>query len=275
MNLLNHQYKEKGVLIAAHRGTNGGNVLQNTSKAYLNAIRHKADMFEVDVVRSNDGKFFAFHDGQEPLVFRKEIDLRKMDAEEIERLVCYNSLNEPIHQKIEQVSSILERFQGDTLINIDRSWFYWDTFLDELKSSPALNQILLKSPVKTEYLELLKKSGLEVMYMPIVKTKEELDLVLNYEGINTVAVELVFEDSDSELIEPALMDQLHDKGLLLWVNALTLSDDIILSAKIDDDSAIENDGKSWGELAQMGFDIIQTDWPYLLYDYLVKNNYKK
>ena len=56
--------KKNGILIAAHRGTNGGNILQNTSKAYLNSIRHNADMFEVDVIRSKDGEFLHFTMGK-------------------------------------------------------------------------------------------------------------------------------------------------------------------------------------------------------------------
>ncbi|MDS2889072.1 glycerophosphodiester phosphodiesterase, partial [Streptococcus pneumoniae] len=141
-----------------------------------------------------------------------------------------NSLNEPILQKIEKISDVLKNFEGQSLINIDRSWFYCDTFLDKLKTYPSLNQVLLKSPVKKELLEMLRDSGLNVMYMPIIKTIEELDFVLSFEGINTVAVELVFQDLENPIISKKVIDDLHEKGLLIWVNALTLSDSIILSA---------------------------------------------
>lgn len=274
MNLLKKCYEKNGILIAAHRGTNGGNILQNTSKAYLNSIRHKADMFEVDVIRSKDGKFFAFHDGQEPLVFGEKIDIRTLTSDEIEKKTCYNSLNEPILQKVEKISDILEKFEGKSLINIDRSWFYWDTFLEKLKTYSSLDQILLKSPVKIELLEILRDSGLDVMYMPIIKTIDDLETVLSFQGIKTVAAELVFEDLDNPIVSEEVINRLHDKGLLIWANALTLSDSIILSAKIDDDSAIEGNGESWGKLVSMGFDIIQTDWPLLLYYYLTENNKK-
>lgn len=274
MNRLKEYYEEHGVLIAAHRGTNGGNVLQNTSKAYLNAIRHKADMFEVDVIRAKDGQFFAFHDGQEPLVFRKEMDIRDLDSQEIRSLTCYNSLNEPIEQKIETIHDILKNFEGKSFINIDRSWFYWDTFLEELKGYPSLDQVLLKSPVERKLLEQLRDSQLNVMYMPIVKTMAELQEVLAFEGIPLVAVELVFEELDSDLIQAETIKLLKDRGLLVWGNALTLSDTIVLAARLDDDHAILDGGETWGQLVQLGFDIIQTDWPYLLYSYLVYNDYK-
>ncbi|MBJ8326539.1 glycerophosphodiester phosphodiesterase family protein [Streptococcus pacificus] len=274
MNQLQEFREKNGIIIAAHRGTNGGNILQNTSKAYYNAIRHKADMFEVDVVRSQDGDFFAFHDGQEPLVFNDNFDIRTLNAKEITSKTCFNSVHEPINQKIETIEQILDTFEGQVFINIDRSWFYWDTFLDKLKGYKSLEQILLKSPVERHLLEKLRDSGLDVMYMPIVKTMEELDLVLNFKGLNIVAIELIFETLDTDLVSPKTIQLLKNKGLLIWGNALTLSDTIVLSAGLDDDSAIENDGQSWGRLVKLGFDIIQTDWPYLLYSYLTANNLK-
>ena len=43
------------VLIAAHRGTCGGNVVQNTSLSYQNALLHGADMIEIDAAMTTDG----------------------------------------------------------------------------------------------------------------------------------------------------------------------------------------------------------------------------
>ncbi|KXT87990.1 glycerophosphodiester phosphodiesterase family protein [Streptococcus oralis] len=261
--------RKKGVLVAAHRGTSGGNVIQNTSLAYLNALRHGADMVEVDVVRSTDGKFFGFHDGQEKIVFGEAVDILKMSAEEIQNQQVQNTSGEPIDQKVESLELIFHKLLGKTWINVDRSWFYWDTFLDELKSSKALPQLLLKAPAKKEYLDQLAASGLDIQFMPIVATKEELDLALSYENLQIAAVELIFEHFDSELLEASLLEELKAKGILLWVNALTLNDSILLSAGLDDNLAItEGPEVSWGRLIDLGFDIIQTDWPLYLKNYI-------
>lgn len=275
MNRLKEYRDKNGVLIAVHRGTNGGNVIQNTTMAYLNAIAHKGDMVEVDVVRSKDGEFFAFHDGQEKLVFDQSIDIRELSAEEIKKLTCFNSLAEPVSQKLETINEVLSNLEGKAFINIDRSWFYWDTFLEALKEYPSKNQILLKAPAKEELLVQLRDSQLDVMFMPIVKTAEELEMVLSFEGINIVALELIFTDLQSELIEPETMERIRQHNMLTWVNALRLNDTTVLSALLDDDAAILDGGKSWGQLVDLGFDIIQTDWPLLLHNYLVEINYKK
>lgn len=274
MNRLKEYRDKNGVLIAVHRGTNGGNVIQNTTMAYLNAIAHKGDMVEVDVIRSKDGEFFAFHDGQEKLVFNQSIDIRELNASEIKQLTCFNSLAEPVSQKLETIKEVLSNLEGKAFINIDRSWFYWDTFLEALKEYPAKNQVLLKAPAKKELLVQLRDSQLDIMFMPIIKTIEELEMILNFEGINIVALELIFADLQSELIKQETMERIRQHNLLTWVNALRLNDKTILSALLDDNAAILDGGQSWEQLVNLGFDIIQTDWPLLLHNYLVEKNYK-
>ncbi|MBF6625644.1 glycerophosphodiester phosphodiesterase family protein [Aerococcaceae bacterium zg-BR9] len=264
MNNLRQLRMQKGTLIAVHRGLNGGNILQNTLKAYLNAVRHGGDLIELDLVRSTDGIFFAFHDGQEKIVFQKDLDIRKLSSKEIRELTCYNSLGEPINQKIETLDEVLETVADYTFINIDRSWFYWDTLLEKLKQSKGIDKCLLKSPVSDELLMQLQDSQLEIMYMPIVKDIDDLEKVLSFENINTVALELIFETLESPLLQKEVIDSLHEKGYLLWANALRLNDTTILAAELDDDAAIEDDGKTWLKLIDLGFDIIQTDWPAFL-----------
>ena len=41
---------DRGVMIAAHRGTSGANIIQNTIGAYENALLHGADILEMDVI---------------------------------------------------------------------------------------------------------------------------------------------------------------------------------------------------------------------------------
>lgn len=107
------------------------------------------------------------------------------------------------------------------------------------------------------------------MYMPIVKNMDEWELVREYD-INLVAAELIFETLESPLIQKEFIDKLHEDGILAWANAITLNDSIILSAGLDDDNSIENSyDENWGKLIEMGFDMIQTDWPALIKKYIL------
>jgi glycerophosphoryl diester phosphodiesterase len=68
------------VLIAAHRGTSGGSIIFNTIPAYENALRHKADILELDAAMTTDGVFYAFHDGTEPLLLGSGRNIRTMTS---------------------------------------------------------------------------------------------------------------------------------------------------------------------------------------------------
>lgn len=264
--------QEKGILTAAHRGTCGGNVIQNTCLAYETAILHGADMIEVDVILSTDGYFYAYHDGQERLVLNIDKDPRKMTSSEIGQYPCYNQVGLVTNQYLEQLDLILERFKGRCFINIDRTWFFWEEIITYLNKSDLLDQIILKSPVEPKLLEMLQELGPTIMYMPIVKTIEDWEVVKAYD-INLVAAELIFETLDSPLIKPEFIEALKEDNILTWVNAITLDDTIVLSALLDDNNAIANGyDETWGKLVELGFDIIQTDWPGLLTGFLKQLN---
>ena len=58
-----------------------------------------------------------------------------------------------------------------------------------------------------------------------------------------------------------------------WVNAITLGDVRTkpLYAKLDDDvSILQDPALGWGKLFEKKIDIIQTDWPAILYQYRQK-----
>lgn len=267
---LHKKLEENKVLIAAHRGTNGGNVIQNTIMAYETAMQHGADLVEIDAIMSTDGDFYAFHNGQEKYLLRVDRDIREMSSKEIDECDCYNSVGEVSGQKIERLEDVLEQLRDRCFINIDRSWFYWKEIIEFLKKVNMDHQIILKSPVDKELLDILQESESKVMYMPIVKTMEEWKLVQKY-NINTVAAELIFETLESPLVQKDFIDKLHEDGILAWVNAITLNDRIILSAGLDDDNSIKNSyDENWGKLMEMGFDMIQTDWPALIKEYVLR-----
>lgn len=258
---------QKKVLIAAHRGTWGGNIIQNTIPAYENALRNGADMIEVDVARSTDGEFFAFHTGQEPGLLRINRKLSEMSSAEIRQCKLRNCTQDEVLEPINRLDDILEHFKGRCLINIDRSWWYWEETIRQLLRHNMQEQLILKSAPLPHLLETLEQCGNGLMYMPIVRDPQQLP-ALEGRNLNQVGMEIIFESEDSPLISPEFLDSLHSRGQYAWVNALTLDDVKKLSAGHDDDTALLRDmDQGWGWLLDRGFDVIQTDWPWLLREY--------
>ena len=105
--------------IAAHRGTFGGNIIQNTIAAFDNALLHGADIIELDVVLSKDGVFYIFHDGYEKEVLGINQHLKHLTSAQIDQLVCTNAFEQASGVGLSRLEDVLEHFRGRALINVD------------------------------------------------------------------------------------------------------------------------------------------------------------
>ena len=74
------------ILAAAHRGVSGANVPCNTKLAFNIAVAQGADIVELDVSKSRDGKLFVFHPGMEKAHLNIDCSLSEMTASEIEKM---------------------------------------------------------------------------------------------------------------------------------------------------------------------------------------------
>ena len=266
---LNNKRMQQPFLIAVHRGSSMGNIIENTIPAFYAAIQSGADILEIDVIRSKDGQFYLFHDGNEKRLLSQEENIRNMVSSKIEALRYYNNNGTQIEYRVEKLAAALEALKGsDVFLNLDRTWNDWDTFLPYLDQFDMADQIILKSPVQQEWLSMLDRHPVKYTYMPIVKNMKEIEVVLNYEHINLVGVELIARDTDSDFFQEKTILQLKEKNWLIWLNAIVLDDQNILYAKFDDDQSIlKGPDYGWGTLVKKGCDVIQTDWPSLLADF--------
>jgi len=268
MKTIKEKLNHHSFLIAVHRGSSMGNIVENTIPALYAAAQSNADILEIDVIRSTDGKFYIFHDGNEKRLLGQDRNIKTMDSNEIDCLHYRNSIGSVVSFKVEKLEDVLNTFKGDILINIDRSWEYWDTLLPFLDQFHMEEQILLKSPVQKSYLEMLDSHPVKYAYMPIIKKVSEMDQVEAYENINLIGMEIIAGSQDSPFFQADTIQRIKDKDLLIWINAIKLDDDHILFADFDDDaSIIKGPEYGWQKIIEKGADVIQTDWPSLLNNY--------
>lgn len=270
--LLEAKLREKKCLIAVHRGSWGGNIIQNTVEAYRAALRMGADMVESDVNASTDGVLYSFHDGHEPDVFGVAKSIKAMSSAEIEALHPLNAVTLPCSRRINRLSEILEFLPPDVLLNIDRAWDVFPQVLRLLDEYPAARrQVVLKAPVSAEpALHALEAHPVKYMFMPICYSMADVEAVLARTEINAAGAELIAGDETDELFSDEAIARIHARGLFCWVNAITLGDygRKGLFAGLDDDiSVIRSPELGWGRLFEKKIDVIQTDWPALLCAY--------
>lgn len=273
VEMVNRRLREtavaRGTLIAAHRGTCGGHIIENTTQSFHCALRHCADIIELDVARSTDGKLFIFHDGNEKRLLHADHNIRTLSSQEILSYTYYNQTNHPTKLRVNTLDEALSALKGRCLINVDRSWKDWDLVLPCIERHGMLDQCIVKSDPEEELIAYLERCDAPFMFMPKAFCAADIERVLS-RNVNVVAFEVIFFDHNADTLDPAAQASWHERGVLLWANALRLMDDWNRSAWHDDNGAIlDNPDDHWGWLVDHGFNIIQTDWPLLLNEYLV------
>lgn len=269
---LSQKLTQKKCLIAAHRGSWGGNITQNTVGAYKAALQMGADIVETDVTATTDGVLYSFHDGNEQRVFGVEKSILQMDSKEVESYHPINTCNELTAARINRLTEVLDFLSHGELLNIDRAWNIIPQLLEVLDRYPnAKYQVVIKAPLKAKAAyEYLNAHPVKYMFMPICYSFEDVEAALSYPDLNVVGCEIIAFDEQMELFSDESIQRIHDRNLFVWVNAVTLGDVGVrpLYAKLDDDvSVLEDPSLGWGKLFEKKIDVMQTDWPALLYQY--------
>ncbi len=269
---MNHNLYEKAkenIIVVAHRGAAGGNIPCNTMTAYEIALKQGADMIEVDVSCSRDGKLFLFHPGMERAHLNRFIKLPMMLYDKIKNISYVNYDKTPTQFKIAGFDDFLEQFKGRCFINIDKFWDNPEIIYNAIKRHGMTDQMLVKSKPSKKVFDVLENLCPELPYIPIVSEKHPMHNELLKKGINYVGAEVLFKKDDSQLASEEFVDMMHRDGKLVWVNSIIYDYKEQLAGGHSDDTAMTvSEDYGWGWLADRGFDFIQTDWAMMLVEYL-------
>lgn len=261
--------KEKGVLVASHRGTSSGNIPCNTIAAFDIALKEGADILEMDLFKSRDGEIFVFHTGMEPSHLDRHIRIEELTAREIQNLRLCNGDLEETFLGVNRFDDVLEHFKGRAILNLDRSIKILDSVIEIVEKHNMREQILLKSDPSEQSLKMVETFASKYDYMPIFMEKDEVFEKIEKMDINCIGAELVFATESAEIAQDSYIDKMHKRGKIVWLNALVYSSKVPLAAGHSDDVSLTDDPeKGWGWLVDKGADIIQTDWTHHCVEFL-------
>ena len=247
------------LLLVGHRGAFAGNIPCNTIAAYEAALRQGADMIEIDLNYTADGKLVVFHPKMERqhLGFTGSINDYNWDF--VKQLRYINVDRDQTQFGINTLDEVLEQFKGRCFINIDKFWVKPREISEIVRRHKMTEQILGKTSVKAQYLDIVERYCPDIPYMAIVKNEEEI-AVARARKINYVGTEVLFDKDDSPLCSPEFIQKQHDEGLLVWCNSIVYNYKTVLAGGHCDDRAFLGDPEgSWGWIADRGFDLMQTD----------------
>ena len=273
MNFDIKELAREHIISVAHRGICGGNIPCNTIAAYEIALSSGADMIEIDISKTLDGKLVIFHPGMEKMHLCHEgKPIPQMTFEEVQKLRFVNLDNTPTEYGLCTLDEVFETFKGRCYINADKFWDHPKEISDAIRRHNIAEQVLVKSMPSKEVFDIMENYAPEIMFLPLLynESKNSHEILMNSK-VNYIGAELCFKDESCEICQDEYIQMLHRDGKLIWANSIVYDYRAVISAGHNDDvSLVGNPDNGWGWLVDKGFDIIQTDWCMQMIDYLKK-----
>ncbi len=262
------------VLAVAHRG-DWRNAPENSIDAIKRAIAMGVDIVEIDVRKTKDNYLIVMHDKSLDRTTTGSGKITEIVLDSIKRLVLKNGAGMPTKHKVPTLKEVMNFVKDKpVLLNLDKAWNNLPESYAILKETGTIHQAIFKG---NDPLHIMREKHGKLMdsihYMPMVwpinyniygETSEAPDVYAKgfIDEYNPIAFEVIYDKEDSPVIDAiALMEK---ENISVWVN--TLWDE--LCAGHTDDKALGNPDAHWGWIIERGANVIQTDRPKELIEYL-------
>ncbi len=260
--------KNNEIMVVAHRG-DWRNAPENSLQAIHNCIIMGVDMVEIDVQETKDGHLVLMHDKSIDRTTTGKGLVSELTLDSLKMMHLVDGLGVATPHKIPTLEEALMLTKDKILVNLDKSYSIFDKCYRLMKKTGTLDQVVIKGAktrmeVENEFGQYLQ----EVYFMPIIRlpNQEAMNTVNDYlENRLPVAFEFIVQNDTVGMIE--YFDDIREMGAGVWVNSLWRH----LSGGHDDEkAALDPSVYDW--YIENNVDMIQTDRPQLLLDYLRSKN---
>ncbi|MBP1839877.1 glycerophosphodiester phosphodiesterase family protein [Formosa algae] len=257
-SLIANYHNQHYVLSVAHRAVHD-TYPENSLEAIREAIRIGVDIAELDLRETKDGKLIIMHDGTLDRTTNGTgivKDLKWKDLKDLKLKIGDSITNE----NIPTLEDVFKLAKGNILLDLDF----------KAKSERAIKntyKLIKKKGMQKEvifYLYDYKKVPMvyalnpDVKIMPRAYSAADVENILKFDYVTVIQV-------DDRFYTDELLKKAFDKGMRVWVNALGDYDDL---ERLEKYTGFEKcfDKKY--------INIIQTDFPQQLLDYLNMKGYR-
>ena len=223
-------------------------------------------MVEIDIRETKDGKLVLMHDKTIDRTTTGKGLVNEWTLDSLKTLNLVDGLGVETKHKIPTLKEALELSKDKILVNLDKSYTIFDKCYQVILETGTENQVVIKggkdyATVKKEFGKYLNK----VHFMPILglpnsTAKKFVDDYMNSENA-PIAFEFTIKTDTIKFLKE--FKKIRNKGASIWVNSLWGHH----NANHDDESAV-NDIAIYDWFIANNIDIIQTDRPQLLLNYL-------
>ena len=253
------------VLVVAHRG-DWRYAPENSLAAIAHSIEQGADVVELDVQKTKDGKLILMHDATLDRTTTGTGRVCDWILDSIKTLFLRNGAALRTKHRVPTLEEALMLVKGKVMVNLDKAYPIFDEIYPLLKKTGTVRQVVMKGGNSVE--EVMQDLGKyldEILYMPVIQidAPDGIRKIKEFEeALKPVAFELVFA-SDTCKAPKVAREMLKGKSRI-WYN--TLWDTL---AGGYDDKSLEDPDAGYGFLIdQLGATMIQTDRTAFLLEYL-------
>ena len=255
------------VLVIAHRG-DWRNFPENSLEGFSSAIDMGVDMVEMDVAKTKDNQLVTMHDKTLDRTTNGKGLVSDWTLDSLRKLYLKDGLGIETKFRIPTLEEALIVCKGKALVNLDKSYEFFNQAYAIAKKTGTTNQIVMKGYDKTVD-QVMADFGTKldtITFMPIINLDNQPNAQLIIDDYQTKlkvkAFEIVFSRDTSKVL--TRFPQIKEKGSRIWVNALWPS----LNAGHEDNEAIKNKDSIYGWYLEKGVNMMQTDRPQVLINYL-------
>ena len=278
-NNLKKAIEKRNILLAAHRGVNGGNIPCNSMECYKIALNQGADVIEMDVTACKDKEeLYMLHPGMEPVHTTAPAPLYTFTRKEVEKFVLKNQDLTPTQYPIITFGQALDELKGKCFINVDKFWDNPKEIAQEIRKRNMQDQVIVKSPPSSgKIMDAIEEYASDMQFLAIIGNPETAcHEELKRRKINYVGVEILISSDEHPFIQDEYIKAMHDEGKVVWINTIVYDYKANISGVHTDDVAVLGDPDlGWGYFAKKNVDIIQTDWLLPCDAYLKSKGYRR
>jgi glycerophosphoryl diester phosphodiesterase len=262
------------VLVISHRG-DWRNFPENSLEGFSSAIDMGVDIIEMDVAKTKDNQLVIMHDQTLDRTTSGKGLVSDWTLDSLRKLYLKDGLGIETKFRIPTLEEALLVCKGKALVNLDKSYEFFNQAYAIAKKTGTTNQIVMKGYNKSVD-QVMADFGTKldtITFMPIINLDSQpnaLQIIDDYQTkLKVKAFEIVFSKDSSKVL--TMFPQIKQKGSRIWVNSLWPS----MNAGHEDNEAVKNKDSIYGWYLKKGVNMIQTDRPQLLINYLrIKKNHQ-
>lgn len=256
--------KDKDIIVVAHRG-DWRNAPENSLQAIENSIKMGVDMVEIDVQETKDGHLILMHDNSIDRTTKSKGLVKDWNLEDLRKIKLVDGLGVETNQTVPTLEDALAVCKDKILVNLDKSYDIFNKCYEVVKKTGTEKQVVIKGyksrkEVEKEFGQYLDK----VYFMPILRLPDpNAKMFIDDYLENKLPVAFEFTVKSDTINTIQYFKTIREKGASVWVNSLWPQHN---GGHDDEKAFIDPAFYNW--FIQNGIDIIQTDRPQHLLNYL-------